>query len=83
MRKKSVHITLSIPEDLKALLYSTIERGSISKFVNESLRKSLKEREDELARAYREAAHDPGQLEALSDWQGLEGEDFIGAEWDE
>jgi hypothetical protein len=81
--RKSVHVTLSLPEDLKYLLYSTVEKGSISKFVADSLRKALKEKEDILAAAYREAAKDPGQLEAMEDWKSLEGEDFVGVEWDE
>jgi len=34
---KSVHITLSQPEELKLWLYSSVEKGSISKFVAESL----------------------------------------------
>ncbi len=81
--KRSVHVTLSIPEDLKALLYATVEKGMISKFVAASLRRSLQEQNSALAMAYREAAKDPGQLEALEDWETIETEDFKGVEWDE
>ncbi len=69
MTKKSVHVTLSIPEDLKNLLYSTFGKGEISKIVVDSLRKSLREKQNELADAYREATSDPGQLEAKEDWE--------------
>lgn len=83
MQRKSVHVTLSLPEDLKILLYSSVEKGSISKFVANSLRKSLQEKNNALAEAYREAANDAGQLEAMEDWKMIESEDFEGVEWDE
>lgn len=79
---KSVHITLSISEDLKNLLYSSVEKGSISKFVADCLRKALLEKQKQLAAAYKEAATDLGQLEGRSDWQNIAGEDFQGVEWE-
>jgi len=78
---KSVHVTLSLPEDLKALLYSSVAKGSISKFVSDSLRKSLQEKQEALAQAYMAVATDPGQLEGRLDWKASEGEDFRNVEW--
>lgn len=79
---KSVHVTLSISKDLKDRLYSSIEKGSISKFVSESLEKSLLEKQKQLADAYKEAAKDLGQLEGRSDWQDIAKEDFQGVDWE-
>jgi hypothetical protein len=80
--KKNVHITLSIPEDLKYWLYSNVKKGEISHFVSDILRKARQEKQAELGNAFREAARDAGQLEGIEDWKEIEGEDFYGVEWD-
>jgi hypothetical protein len=82
-QRKNVHITLSIPQDLKDWLYANVARGEISHFVSEMLNKARKASQEELALAFKEAAKDAGQLEAMNDWKGLENEDFYGVEWDE
>lgn len=81
-QRKNVHITLSIPLDLKNWLYANVEKGEISHFVSEMLNKAREESEKELVQAFKEAAQDVGQCEAINDWKGLESEDFYGVEWD-
>ena len=81
--KKNVHITLSIPADLKSWLYTNSKKGEISGFVADLLRKARQSQKNDLAKAYRDAASDAGQLEGMNDMNGLEGEDFQGVEWDE
>lgn len=77
---RNVNITLSMPSDLKRLLFSTIEKGKISKFVNEALRHALDERRNALIADYIAAAHDPANKEVAVDWSSLDQEDFQGIE---
>ena len=78
---KSVHVTISLPKEVKDWLYNSVEKGSISQFVSECIKISLHDKESVLAQAYQEAALDQGQLEGRKDWAQMENEDFLNMEW--
>lgn len=80
---KTVHITLTVPEDLKELLFTTIGKGSVSKFVSDTLRKALQKKKRDLATDYIAASQDQDNLQVMNDWAAIEGEDFFGFEGDE
>ena len=69
---KHKNITFSIPEDLKAVLYTHIERRGISRFITDAIRKALADeaalKEQALDAAYEEANRDEDRLDVLREW---------------
>jgi hypothetical protein len=85
-QNKHTNVTLSFPVDLNALLHAKVARSKISKYVAESVRKSLIEDEEreaaKLEAAYEKANSDLDRLKAVSEWNDLDNSDDIeGWEW--
>ena len=74
MRHKN--ITFSIPEDLKAALYTHVSKRGMSRFISNAIRKVLEEeeskKEQELDEAYEAANQDSDRLEILRDWSAVD-----------
>jgi hypothetical protein len=75
---KKLNVTFSIPQETIDLMHGLIGRRKLSAFVTEALNNALKEKEEELQRAYAEANVDPDRRETVQDWSSIEGE-----AWDE
>lgn len=73
---KHKNITISIPEDLKAILYTHIRKRGVSQFISDAIRKALKEEENqkekELDAAYEAANQDHDRIETLREWNSLD-----------
>lgn len=72
------HVTYTIPQKLDAALHAKVGRGKMSKFVTGALWEALRREESALLMEFLEADKDPGNIEVMKDFAGLEGEDFIG-----
>ena len=66
---KKVVQTFSIPADVSQELHTYVKRREMSRFVSDAIRKELMSKKEELRNAYRAANEDPGQKEAMVDWQ--------------
>jgi hypothetical protein len=65
----TINRTFSIPLDVDGDLHALVKRRNMSRFVADSLRKSLKELSNDLRDEYRMANKDEGQREAEKDWE--------------
>ena len=78
---RHTNMTFSIPEDLKAVLYSTVGRTNISRFISNAVRKSLEEealqKEKNLDLAYEAANQDEDRLKTILEWNALDTENDI------
>lgn len=66
----TVNRTFSIPADLDKDLHMFVKRRNMSRFVSDSLRKSLEERREKLLKEYAAANEDEGQKEVSRDYEG-------------
>lgn len=73
-------VTFTIPEQLDAALHIKVGRGRMSKFVTQALWEALKRDEEALLKEFLASDNDPGNIEVLKSFSGIEGEDFIGIE---
>jgi hypothetical protein len=78
---KHKNMTFSIPDDLKALLFTRVGNRNRSQFISNSIRKALEEEESELEReldiAYEAANQDSSRIEVLQDWDEAEDNEWI------
>jgi hypothetical protein len=65
---RTVNRTFSIDVDVDRDLHFFVKDRSMSRFVSETIRKSLKEKSDKLLKEYAMANEDEGQKEARHDW---------------
>lgn len=77
-KRKRVHVTFSIPEEVNALLHSVVEKRGLSDFATKALEKALAEEQESLKQAYLAANKDPDRKKTIHDWASLENEG-----WDE
>jgi hypothetical protein len=61
---KKKNQTFSLPYEIAEELHTYVKRREMSGFVSEAIRKELELKKEELRKAYRSSANDPGQLEA-------------------
>lgn len=66
------NITFSIPEDLKAVLLTYVDKRGMSRFISNAIREALEQenhqKEVELDAAYKAANQDRDRKKALKDW---------------
>lgn len=68
---KKVNVTFSIPEDTHRMLQSFVGQRKMSSYVTKLINKALKEKEEELKKAYIMAQKDPDRIEVIKDWMQL------------
>ena len=73
---KKINVTFSIPEDIHKQLQSFVGQRKMSAFVAKLLSEALKRKREVLKQAYIEAENDPDRNEVISDWSGIDGEDW-------
>jgi len=71
---KHLRRNISVPEDVWRSLESKIPPGDRSRFVADAIRKSMKEREDTLAKEYEEAFSSDEYKTLQEDWGSLDAE---------
>lgn len=77
MRKqeiKTVNQTFSLPIEVSSDLHAYVKSRERSRFVAEAIKKELKEKKEELRKAYMSANEDAGQIEAAQEWQSTLGD---------
>ena len=62
--------TFSLPIEVSAELHALVKRRDMSRFVANAICKELASKKQKLRDAYLSANNDPGQTEAIDEWQG-------------
>jgi hypothetical protein len=68
---KRINQTFSIPVDVSNDLHSLIKKREMSQFVSEAIKKELLYKKNELKKHYLAADEDEGQIEEMSNWEGV------------